>query len=218
MLNLQDLRNRINNVDGSDHSVKLRNWKADMDRATKSLSEIENKMMASRSEFETCENTKSLKKTEAEQARLLLESALQNRTDAAEALQDNTPDHLSEILRSAERERTEAERTKLSCESSILTNESQIVLMNQRVSDIETRISKQEEEINIAQQSISQLESSISTAKSELIELKGKSEQFDEEHQILTNRRDELVGERASLRATSGPAIQGKRDSEVENR
>ena len=61
MLNLQDLRNRINNVDGSDHSVKLRNWKADMDRATKSLSEIENKMMASRSEFETCENTKSLK-------------------------------------------------------------------------------------------------------------------------------------------------------------
>ena len=202
MLNLQDLRNRINNVDGSDHSVKLRNWKADMDRATKSLSEIENRMSASRSEFETCENNKSLKISEAEQARVALESALQNRTDAAEALQDNTPDHLSEILRSAERERTEAERTKLSCESSILTNESQIVLMNQRVSDIETRISKQEEEIDIAQQSISQLESSISTAKSELIELKGKSEQFDEEHQILTNRRDELVGERASLRAT----------------
>ena len=202
MLNLQDLRNRINNVDGSDHSVKLRNWKADMDRATKSLSEIENRMRASRSEFETCENTKSLKISEAEQARVALESALQNRTDAAEALQDNTPDHLSEILRSAERERTEAERTKLSCESSILTNESQIVLMDQRVSDIETRITKQEEEINIAQQSISQLESSISTAKSELIELKGKSEQFDEEHQILTNRRDELVDERASLRAT----------------
>jgi len=159
-------------------------------------------MATSRSEFETCENNKSLKISEAEQARVALESAVQNRTDAAEALQDNTPDHLSEILRSAERERTEAERTKLSCESSILTNESQIVLMNQRVSDIETRISKQEEEINIAQQSISQLESSISTAKSELIELKGKSEQFDEEHQILTNRRDELVGERASLRAT----------------
>ena len=180
MLNLQDLRNKINNVDGSDHSVKIRNWKADMDRATKSLSEIENRMLASRSEFETCENMKSLKISEAEQARVALESALQNRTNAAEALQDNTPDHLSGILRSAERERTEAERTKLSCESSILTNESQIVLMNQRVSDIETRISKQEEEINIAQQSISQLESSISTAKSELIELKGKSEQFDD--------------------------------------
>ena len=94
MLNLQDLRNRINNVDGSDHSVKLRNWKADMDRATKSLSEIENKMMASRSEFETCENTKSLKKTEAEQARLLLETALQNRSDSAEALQDLSLIHI----------------------------------------------------------------------------------------------------------------------------
>ena len=172
-----------------------------MDRATRSLSEIENRMGASSSDFETCEDNKSLKISEAEQARVALELALQNRTDAAEALQDNTPDHLSEILRSAERERTEAERTKLSCESSILTNKGQIVLMNQRVSDIEKRISKQEEEINFAKQSISQLESSISTAKSELIELKGKSEQFDEEHQILTNRRDELVGERASLRA-----------------
>ena len=202
MLNLQDLRNRINNVDGSDHSVKLRNWKADMDRAVKSLSEIEKRMNISRAEFKTCEGTKSLKISEAEKARVDLEAALQNRTDAAEALQDNTPDHLSEILRAAERKRTEAERTKLSCESSISTNESQIVLMNQRVSDIETRISKQEEEIVLAQASISKLELSISTSKSELVELKGKSEQFDEEHQILTNRRDQLVGERASLRAT----------------
>tara|TARA_B000000475_G_scaffold224471_1_gene188291 strand:- start:896 stop:2725 length:1830 start_codon:yes stop_codon:yes gene_type:complete len=202
MLNLQDLRNRINNVDGSDHSVKLRNWKADMDRAVKSLSEIEKRMNISRAEFKTCEGTKSLKISEAEKARVDLEAALQNRTDAAEALQDNTPDHLSEILRAAERKRTEAERTKLSCESSISTNESQIVLMNQRVSDIETRISKQEEEIVLAEASISKLELSISTSKSELVELKGKSEQFDEEHQILTNRRDQLVGERASLRAT----------------
>ena len=202
MLNLQDLRNRINNVDGSDHSVKLRNWKADMDRAVKSLSEIEKRMNISRAEFKTCEGTKSLKISEAEKARVDLEAALQDRTDAAEALQDNTPDHLSEILRAAERKRTEAERTKLSCESSISTNESQIVLMNQRVSDIETRISKQEEEIVLAEASISKLELSISTSKSELVELKGKSEQFDEEHQILTNRRDQLVGERASLRAT----------------
>ena len=202
MLNLQDLRNRINNVDGSDHSVKLRNWKADMDRAIKSLSEIEKRMNISRAEFKTCEGTKSLKISDAEKARVDLETALHNRTDAAEALQDNTPDHLSEILRAAERKRTEAERTKLSCESSISTNESQIVLMNQRVSDIETRISKQEEEIVLAQASISKLELSISTSKSELVELKGKSEQFDEEHQILTNRRDQLVGERASLRAT----------------
>ena len=34
------------------------------------------------------------------------------------------------------------------------------------------------------------------------MDLKGKSEQFDEEHRILTTRRDELVEERASLRAT----------------
>ena len=31
MISLQSLRDRINNVDGSDHSVKLRNWKADLE-------------------------------------------------------------------------------------------------------------------------------------------------------------------------------------------
>ena len=202
MLNLQDLRNRINNVDGSDHSLKLRNWKADMERAVKSLSEMEKRMNSSRLEFESSEKNKLMKISEAKQARVHLEKSLQNRADAAESLQDNTPDHLSEILRAAERKRTEAERTKLSSESSILTNESQIVLMNQRVSDIEARISKQEDEVISSEAAISNLESSISSSKSELLELKGKSEQFDEEHQILTNRRDELVDERASLRAT----------------
>ena len=50
MLNLQ-LRDRINNVDGSDHSVKLRNWKSDLERANKSLSEIEGRMISSRKEL-----------------------------------------------------------------------------------------------------------------------------------------------------------------------
>jgi len=202
MLNLQSLRDRINNVDGSDHSVKLRNWKSDMERATKSVSEIENRMIASRKEFRNSEENRTSMILNAEQAKEDLEKSLLERTEAAEALQDNTPDHLSEILRTAERKRTEAERIRLSCESSIVTNESQISMMEQRVTDLEGRISKQHEEIVSAENSISEIESAISVSKSELVELKGKSEQFDEEHRILTSRRDELVEERASLRAT----------------
>ena len=75
-----------------------------------------------------------------EEAKQDLDSSLKERTEAAEALQDNTPDHLSEILRGAERKRTEAERGRLSCESSIATNESQISMMEHRVSDLEARI------------------------------------------------------------------------------
>ena len=81
----------------------------------------------------------------SEKAKEDLEKSLKVRTEAAEALQDNTPDHLSDILRGAERKRTEAERLRLSCESSIATNESQISMMEQRVFDLEVRISKHEE-------------------------------------------------------------------------
>ena len=202
MLNLQSLRDRINNVDGSDHSVKLRNWKLDLDRANKSLSEVEGRMISSRKELRESEENRTRMISLSEKAKEDLEKSLKVRAEAAEALQDNTPDHLSDILRGAERKRTEAERLRLSCESSIATNESQISMMEQRVFDLEVRISKHEGEINSAEVSISNLESSISVSKAELVDLKGKSEQFDEEHRILTSRRDELIEERASLRAT----------------
>lgn len=202
MLNLQSLRDRINNVDGSDHSIKLRNWKSDLDRANKSLSEVEGRMVSSRKELRESEENRTRMISLSEKAKEDLEKSLKVRAEAAEALQDNTPDHLSDILRGAERKRTEAERLRLSCESSIATNESQISMMEQRVFDLEVRISKHEGEINSAEVSISNLESSISVSKAELVDLKGKSEQFDEEHRILTSRRDELIEERASLRAT----------------
>ena len=202
MLNLQSLRDRINNVDGSDHSVKLRNLKSDLDRANKLLSEVEGRMISSRKELRESEENRTRMISLSEKAKEDLEKSLKVRAEAAEALQDNTPDHLSDILRGAERKRTEAERLRLSCESSIATNESQISMMEQRVFDLEVRISKHEGEINSAEVSISNLESSISVSKAELVDLKGKSEQFDEEHRILTSRRDELIEERASLRAT----------------
>ena len=148
MLNLQSLRDRINNVDGSDHSIKLRNWKSDLDRANKSLSEVEGRMISSRKELRESEENRTRMISLSEKAKEDLEKSLKVRAEAAEALQDNTPDHLSDILRGAERKRTEAERLRLSCESSIATNESQISMMEQRVFDLEVRISKHEGEIN----------------------------------------------------------------------
>ncbi len=159
-------------------------------------------MISSRKELRESEENRTRMISLSEKAKEDLEKSLKVRAEAAEALQDNTPDHLSDILRGAERKRTEAERLRLSCESSIATNESQISMMEQRVFDLEVRISKHEGEINSAEVSISNLESSISVSKAELVDLKGKSEQFDEEHRILTSRRDELIEERASLRAT----------------
>ena len=49
---------------------------------------------------------------------------------------------------------------------------------------------------------ISELESSISTAKSELIELKGKSEQFDEERERSEPPEVEIRKEKERKEAT----------------
>jgi len=45
------------------------------------------------------------------------------------------------------------------------------------------------------------LKESIANSQELLVDLKGQSSQFDEEQQILTQRREIIIEERASLRA-----------------
>ena len=52
MLNLQSLRDRINNVDGSINSCQAQKLEVGLERANKSLSEIEGRMISSRKELQ----------------------------------------------------------------------------------------------------------------------------------------------------------------------
>jgi len=202
MTNMQLLRDRINNVDGSDHSVKVRNWKADMDRATKSVAEAESRVISAKSELDSSEKTRKEKESNALSAEGELNAAIETRSLAAEALQDNTPDHLSEILRKAEQTRTNAERTRLASESSISINQEKLSLMESRISELERQLDKHNTAIENAESSITTLEKSIENSRNDLEELKTQSSQFDEEEKILTDKRDTLFEERASLRAS----------------
>ncbi len=202
LTNMQGLRDRINNVDGSDHSVNVRNWKADMDRAIKHVQEIESKVVAAKTEFDSSEMSRAEKESEAKNAQVELNAAIEARSLAAEALQDNTPDHLSEILRKAEQTRTDAERTRLQSESSISTNQERLSLMDGRISELQRQLDKHDKAINEAESSIGDLEESIASSREVLKELKAQSSQFDEEEKILTEKRDLLFEERASLRAS----------------
>jgi chromosome segregation protein len=200
--NQQILRDQINGLDGSDHSVKVREWKSDLSRAQKDVDEIGKKIITAREGFRNFEKVYSSAKLQAESAQKALDDAMVARTNAANTLQNHTPDHLSQILRNAERTRTESERTRLASEASISTEKERMGILDARVSELTRQISRSQGAIESALLAVQSLTESINKSKTELIELNGQASQFDEEQQLLTDRREEIIGERASLRTS----------------
>ena len=200
--NQQDLRDQIHGLDDSDQSVKIREWKSDLSRAQKDVEDIGNKVLAARKELSNSESSSHSAKSHADKANETHLQALESRVNAAEALQSHTPDHLSQILRNAEKTRTEAERTKLQSESSIISANERLKILSDRLSDLERQISSKQKSINEAEKEVIKLEKSIQNSRELLIDLKGQASQFNEEQQILTQRRETILEERASLRAS----------------
>jgi chromosome segregation protein len=197
----QELRDRIHGLDNDDHSVRIRNWKADMGRAEKAVSEIRTKLKAANKELDECEFEKSRLSAICENARVSLEEATATRSKAAEDLQDHTPDYLSVKLREAERVRTEAERTRVMSEASIETSTQQLKILVDRVAELDRQVKSQNDSISRAEKEIGELKSSIGESESALLELREQASQFDEEQKLLNDKRDEIIEERASLRA-----------------
>ncbi len=199
---LQNLRDQIHGLDDSDQSVKLREWKSDISRAQKDVDDIGKKILDARKELADSESLFETFKLTAEAANEEYLMALESRVKAAESLQSHTPDHLSEILRNAEKTRTDAERIKLQSESMISSTTERINILQDRLSELDRQIHSKEQSIEISKQEVIKLEESITKSRELLIDLKGRASQFNEEQQILTQRRDTIVEERASLRAS----------------
>ena len=84
-----------------------------------------------REEFSRADTSFNSFKNAADDANINHENALEERINAATALQNHTPDHLSEMLRNAEKTRTDAERTRLISDAAILSgNERMNILSN----------------------------------------------------------------------------------------
>ncbi|MDG1548390.1 MAG: AAA family ATPase [Candidatus Thalassarchaeaceae archaeon] len=199
--NQQKLRDQIHGLDDSDQSVKIREWKSDLSRAQKDVDEIGKKIILAREEFSRVDKLFISSKEAAEKANQDHEESLQTRSDAAAALQNHTPDHLSEILRNAEKTRTDAERTKIVSDAAILNGNERMNILSNRLSELARQIKNKEQLISDARGAIFSLKESIANSQELLIDLKGQSSQFDEEQQILTQRREIIIEERASLRA-----------------
>ena len=198
--NQNDIRNRIHGLDGSDHSVKLSEWKAEVRLAQKQVDEIGRKVIAAREEFKQFENSSIKAGESAAAATQSYEEALALRNSAAEALQNQTPDHLSQMLRSAQDIRTEAERTKLRADSEISSGEERLKVLDERKKGLLRSLDKQNQIVSGSSKTITELGSNIDKAEDQLVDLKGQRSQFDEEFTILNSKRESLIDERASLR------------------
>tara|TARA_B100000902_G_scaffold150566_1_gene147085 strand:- start:1406 stop:5395 length:3990 start_codon:yes stop_codon:yes gene_type:complete len=200
--NQQELRDQIHGLDDSDQSVKIREWKSDFSRAQKDVDDIGKKVLAARKELSDSDTLFNSAKSNADEANKKYLDSLESRSNAAEALQNHTPDHLSQILRNAEKTRTEAERIKLHSESSIISTNARLKILSDRISELERQITSKEKSIEEAEIEITKLETSIQKSRDLLVDLKSQASQFNEEQQILSQRRDTIVEERASLRAS----------------
>lgn len=200
--NQQTLRDQIHGLDDSDQSVKIREWKSDISRAQKDVDDIGKKILLAREEFSRAESSFNSFKNAADDANINHGNALEGRINAATALQNHTPDHLSEMLRNAEKTRTDAERTRLISDAAILSGNERMNILSNRLSELARQINTKESIISEARISIDSLKESISKSRDLLVDLKGQASQFDEEQQILTQRRETIIEERASLRAT----------------
>ena len=200
--NQQTLRDRIHGLDDSDKVLQARNWKSDMDRAQKEVEEVRKKVQAAISDFKNHEKANNAAKQAAAEAKEIFDSVLEERAEAAQALQDHAPDHLSKKLRDAEQKMTEAGRQRLAAESAISSSTERIAILTDRVEDISKQIGRKHSIISQAKSRISKLKGSIAEATEKLDDLREKASQFDEEQKALNERRDEIVDERASLRAS----------------
>jgi len=199
--NQQELRDRIHNLDDGGHSIRVRNWKADLERTQKSVDDLKTKVKSATMEFEGCESERKKLSEKCEKASQILEEAVSARLAAAEALQNHTPDHLSEKLREAERTRTEAERTRVMSEGAIENAKHQLSILGDRVKELQRQIQNHEKSVSEANSAIEDLQASKKSSEGTLVELREKASQFDEEQKILAQRRETAVEERAILRA-----------------
>ena len=187
--NQQILRDQIHGLDDSDQSVKIREWKSDLSRAQKDVDDIGKKILSAREEFNLAERSFVSAKEAAEVSNQKHLDSLEARINAATALQNHTPDHLSEILRNAEETRTDAERTRLISDAAILSGNERMNILSDRLSELARQIQKRESLVSDTKSFINTLKSSITNSRELLVDLKGQASQFNEEQQILTQRK-----------------------------
>ena len=193
------LRQRINNLANDDHAFEARAWKEDLGRAETSFKDSESKVKVALKNLEQATAKQNKAESASELANNAHQDALQAKTDAATALQEGSPQHLSRRLRDSQEQRNEAERAKLTAKETLSGGENQSILLTRQIKELQRRIDEQQSIVDKATKKISDAESEIETYQEELDTVSEAHSQITEEYRELDDKRIALREERVKL-------------------
>ena len=193
------LRQRINNLANDDHAFEARAWKEDLGRAETSFKDSESKVKVALKNLEQATAKQNKAESASELANNAHQDALQAKTDAATALQEGSPQHLSRRLRDSQEQRNEAERAKLTAKETLSGGENQSILLTRQIKELQRRIDEQQSIVDKATKKISAAESEIETYQEELDTVSEAHSQITEEYRELDDKRIALREERVKL-------------------
>ncbi|MDG1541218.1 MAG: chromosome segregation protein SMC, partial [Candidatus Thalassarchaeaceae archaeon] len=193
------LRQRITNLANDDHAFEARAWKEDLGRAETSFKDSESKVKVALKNLEQATAKQNKAESASELANNAHQDALQAKTDAATALQEGSPQHLSRLLRDSQEQRNEAERAKLTAKETLSGGENQSILLTSQIKELQRRIDEQQSIVDKATKKISDAESEIETYQEELDTVSEAHSQITEEYRELDDKRIALREERVKL-------------------
>ena len=193
------LRQRINNLANDDYAFEARAWKEDLGRAETSFKDSESKVKVALKNLEQATAKQNKAESASELANNAHQDALQAKTDAATALQEGSPQHLSRRLRDSQEQRNEAERAKLTAKETLSGGENQSILLTSQIKELQRRIDEQQSIVDKATKKISDAESEIETYQEELDTVSEAHSQITEEYRELDDKRIALREERVKL-------------------
>jgi len=197
---VQQLTDKIAEFSGSESESRVREWRADLDRAEANVKNISKRLESARSELERCEAARRVASSDLIAAKESLEEALDARKAASEDLLKQSPDHLSRTLSEAE---TEKGKALVKRQQAIAKVESAVVsldVLRGRITELEKKKNRLSERCESQRKEIEEINSSAINAGIELSELRSKAKHASEELGILSSRRDSIIEERSQAR------------------
>ncbi len=198
-----EIRGKINSLAEDDHSVKLLQWKAELELASKALTKARGAASQLEKRLGNLESEHSAKLVLLEDANRNLIEAESERDKAVVSLQDASPDGIKTRLLEAQKLRLNAEAESTKAHLVIQSGSDKNDLLLERLDSLTTRADDIQAAMAGREKSVKEWKLTIESETSILKVKEDERAVLLEAHQDLENERTELVDERAELRAAA---------------
>tara|TARA_Y100000589_G_C27198015_1_gene647910 strand:+ start:3609 stop:7502 length:3894 start_codon:yes stop_codon:yes gene_type:complete len=200
---MQELTDRIAEISGSGTETKLREWRADLDRAENDVKSLASRLRDARTDLERSEAAKRTAEADLHNSKQNLENAVTSRNEASEKLLQQSPDHLSKTLSEAEMDRGRAQIARQQAVNNVSSADVSLGVLNNRMNELKSKNDRLASQNEFWKTEIKSIEIQSIESEQELVELRSKAQHASEEMGILSRRRDQIIEERTQARSES---------------